>query len=104
MTYADTLNGRLMLYYGTADNNVHPSNMMQLIQALQRAGKSFDLQAGLDQGHSGLNQARMRSSSSRTWFCVILKSGEGFGQNSIDRRRPGIHARREITGDGVRQR
>jgi len=59
MTYADKLNGRLMLYYGTADNNVHPSNMMQLVQALQRAGKSFELQAGPDQGHSGLNQARM---------------------------------------------
>src|SRR5437868_6757321 len=29
MTYANNLKGRLMLYYGTADNNVHPSNMMQ---------------------------------------------------------------------------
>ena len=32
MTYAKNLKGRLMLYYGTADNNVHPSNMMQLDQ------------------------------------------------------------------------
>ncbi len=59
MTYVDDLRGRLMLYYGTADNNVHPSNAMQLIQALQRAGKSFDLQVGPDQGHSALNQQRM---------------------------------------------
>jgi dipeptidyl-peptidase-4 len=59
MTYADKLNGRLMLYYGTADNNVHPSNMMQLVQALQRAGKSFELQVGPDQGHSTVNQQRM---------------------------------------------
>ena len=59
MTYVDNLRGRLMLYYGTADNNVHPTNMMQLIQALQRAGKSFDVQVGPDQGHSGLNQQRM---------------------------------------------
>jgi dipeptidyl-peptidase-4 len=59
MTYADKLNGRLMLYYGTADNNVHPSNMMQFVQALQRAGKSFELQVGPDQGHSGVNQQRM---------------------------------------------
>ncbi|MGH9374477.1 MAG: DPP IV N-terminal domain-containing protein, partial [Vicinamibacterales bacterium] len=35
MTYVKNLKGRLMLYYGTADNNVHPSNMMQLIAALQ---------------------------------------------------------------------
>jgi dipeptidyl-peptidase-4 len=59
MTYADNLKGRLMLYYGTADNNVHPSNMMQLIQALQQAGKSFDVQVGPDRGHSGINTDRM---------------------------------------------
>jgi dipeptidyl-peptidase-4 len=59
MTYAKNLKGRLMLYYGTADNNVHPSNMMQLITALQREGKSFDLQVGPDRGHSGINAERM---------------------------------------------
>jgi dipeptidyl-peptidase-4 len=59
MTYAKSLKGRLMLYYGTADNNVHPSNMMQLVAALQQAGKSFDLQVGPDRGHSGINQDRM---------------------------------------------
>ena len=60
MTWAKDLKGRLMLFYGTADNNVHPSNMLQLVAALQRAGKSFDsLQAGPDRGHSGINQDRM---------------------------------------------
>jgi hypothetical protein len=59
MTYAKDLKGRLMLYYGTADNNVHPSNMMQLISELQKAGKSFDLQVGPDRGHSGINADRM---------------------------------------------
>ncbi len=59
MTYAKGLQGRLLLYYGTADNNVHPSNMMQLIKALQDAGKSFDVQVGPDRGHSGINQDRM---------------------------------------------
>lgn len=59
MKYADKLKGRLMLYYGTADNNVHPSNTMQLVQALQRAGKSFELQVGPDAGHTGLNAMRM---------------------------------------------
>ena len=59
MTYADKLKGRLMLYYGTADNNVHPSNMMQLIAALQKSGKSFDVQVGPDRGHSGINTDRM---------------------------------------------
>lgn len=59
MTYAEDLDGRLMLYYGTADDNVHPNNMMQLIQALQEAGKSFEVQVGPDRGHSGLNASRM---------------------------------------------
>jgi dipeptidyl-peptidase 4 len=59
MTYAKDLKGRLMLYYGSADNNVHPSNSMQLIKALQDAGKSFDVQVGPDRGHSDVNQDRM---------------------------------------------
>lgn len=57
--FAKDLKGRLMLYYGTADNNVHPSNMMQLIAALQQAGKSFEVQVGPDRGHSGINADRM---------------------------------------------
>ena len=59
MNFVDKLKGRLMIYYGTADNNVHPNNSMQLIQALQRAGKSFEVQVGPDQGHSGLRPDRM---------------------------------------------
>ncbi|MDK3161138.1 DPP IV N-terminal domain-containing protein [Kamptonema cortianum] len=59
MTYAKNLEGWMMLYFGTADDNTHPSNTLQLCQALQRAGKYFELQAGVDQGHTGLNMARM---------------------------------------------
>ena len=60
MTHAADLKGYLLLYYGTADNNVHPTNTYQLIQALGRAGKAYDLQIGPDQGHSGVNGVRMR--------------------------------------------
>jgi len=59
MTYARQLKGRLMLYYGTADDNVHPANTLQLVRALQQAGKSFDLQVGPDAGHGSLNRERM---------------------------------------------
>ena len=59
MHYADKLKGRLLIYYGTADNNVHPNNAMQLIKALQAAGKSFEVQVGPDAGHSGVNGQRM---------------------------------------------
>ena len=59
LTYAGNLRGRLLLYYGTADNNVHPSNSLQLIQAFARAGKSIEVQVGTDLPHSGVNMQRM---------------------------------------------
>jgi dipeptidyl-peptidase-4 len=59
MKYAANLRGRLMIYYGTADNNVHQNNSIQLIQALQRAGKSFEVQVGPDQPHTAINNQRM---------------------------------------------
>ena len=68
MTYAKDLKGRLLLYYGTADNNVHPAHTLQLIKALQDAGKSFDVQVGPDYGHSSMNQERMME-----FFIEVLK-------------------------------
>ncbi len=57
--YAKNLEGKLMIYYGTSDNNVHPSNSLQLIKALQEAGKSFEVQVGPDRGHTAVNRDRM---------------------------------------------
>ena len=59
MRYAPDLKGRLMIFYGTSDNNVHPSNSLQLINALQKAGKSFEVQIGPDKGHTALGRDRM---------------------------------------------
>lgn len=59
MSYADNLQGELMIFYGTNDNNVHPANSLQLIKALQQAGKSFEVQVGPDQGHTAMNRDRM---------------------------------------------
>jgi dipeptidyl-peptidase-4 len=59
MAMASRLKGRLMLYFGTADNNVHPSNTLQLVAALQQANKSFEVQVGPDAGHTGLRADRM---------------------------------------------
>jgi dipeptidyl-peptidase-4 len=59
MRYAANLKGRLLIYYATADNNVHPNNSLQLIRALQQANKSYELQVGPDQPHSGVNPQRM---------------------------------------------
>ncbi|MCP4725437.1 MAG: prolyl oligopeptidase family serine peptidase [bacterium] len=43
MTYAENLRGKLLLTHGTIDNNVHPSNTIQLINAFIEADKDFDL-------------------------------------------------------------
>lgn len=59
MTYANQLKGKLMLYFGTADNNVHPSNTIQLAHALELAGKRYDMTIGADRAHSQMNSARM---------------------------------------------
>ncbi len=59
MAYAADLKGALLIYYGTADDNVHPKNALSLIQALQAAHKHFEVQVGPDLGHSGVNQDRM---------------------------------------------
>jgi dipeptidyl-peptidase-4 len=59
MTYAGNLKGKLMLYFGSADNNVHPANTYQLAQALELAGRRYDMQVGTDRGHSEMDTIRM---------------------------------------------
>ncbi len=59
MNYAQNLKGRLLLFYGTADNNVHPANSYQLAQKLRRANKSFDMMAGPDEGHAFVGNGKM---------------------------------------------
>ena len=43
MIYADNLKGKLFLVHGLIDNNVHVGNTFHLADALQKAGKEFDL-------------------------------------------------------------
>jgi dipeptidyl-peptidase-4 len=59
MTKANQLKGELLIFFGTADNNVHPSNSLQLIKAFQDAGKSIEVQIAPDGGHTALNRDRM---------------------------------------------
>jgi dipeptidyl-peptidase-4 len=56
---AEKVKGDLMIYFGTADDNVHPSNALQMIRALNQAGKSYEVQIGPDQGHTALSGGRM---------------------------------------------
>jgi dipeptidyl-peptidase-4 len=59
MNKADQLQGELLVFFGTADNNVHPSNSLMLIKAFQDAGKSIEVQIAPDGGHTAVNRDRM---------------------------------------------
>ncbi|MBI1756259.1 MAG: DPP IV N-terminal domain-containing protein [Fimbriimonas ginsengisoli] len=59
ITYANNLKGKLLIYYGTADNNVHPSNTLQFIKLLQSQSKGFEVAVGPDLGHSPVDRRKM---------------------------------------------
>ncbi|WP_420387007.1 DPP IV N-terminal domain-containing protein [Roseivirga sp.] len=59
MNQVDQLEGELMVYFGTSDNNVHPQNSLAFIKALQDARKSFEVQVGPDRGHTAMDTERM---------------------------------------------
>jgi len=57
--YVPMMKGSLQLYFGSADNNVHPSNSLQLLKELDQEGKDYELEIGTDEGHSGVEEGRM---------------------------------------------
>jgi len=43
LTHAEKLESPLLIIHGTADDNVHSQNTVQMIDALEKAGKQFDM-------------------------------------------------------------
>ena len=91
MTYVKNLNGRLMLYYGTADNNVHPSNSIQLANKLESAGKRYDMMVGGDRGHSQMNASRM-------WEYFVNYLILDAPKDALSQVWPSVRARRKKVG------
>ena len=42
MNFVDNLAGKLLIQHGAVDDNVHPTQVMQLVDALLKAGKRFE--------------------------------------------------------------
>lgn len=57
---AKQLHGRLLIVYGTYDDNVHPYNEMAFIDALIAAGKKFDMMAYPMRKHGISDEAAQR--------------------------------------------
>jgi len=54
-SYVKNLTGKLFLIHGDLDDNVHPANTIQMVDALIKANKTFDLLIYPDRNH-GLTQ------------------------------------------------
>lgn len=51
LKYANQLKGKLLLIYGSADDNVHPQNAMVFAEALVQANKEFDMAVYTNKNH-----------------------------------------------------
>jgi dipeptidyl aminopeptidase/acylaminoacyl peptidase len=57
---AERLHGRLLLVHGLMDDNVHPQNTVQLVDALERADKDFELMVYPRARHGGFGRHNER--------------------------------------------
>jgi dipeptidyl-peptidase 4 len=54
--FADGLEGKLLISYGTMDTNVHPNTTLLLVDALVAANRDFDLMVFPNRGHGYANE------------------------------------------------
>jgi dipeptidyl-peptidase 4 len=72
MTYAKDLKGKVLIMHGMMDDNVHPNNAFQLIEALDRERKSYESRFWPNAGHGlgvGANETQ------QAFFDRVLKTG-----------------------------
>ena len=73
MTYADSLEGKLLVIHSMMDDNVHPINTMQLLTAMENAGKDVDLRIFPPGAHGAFY-------SSETYMLIYKTYDEYLGQ------------------------
>ena len=72
MPYVKNLKGHVLIMHGMRDDNVHPNNAFQLIQALDEAGLRYESRFWPLAGH-GLGRGLM--DSQKEFFGRVLKPG-----------------------------
>ncbi len=70
LQYAANLQGKLLVMRGTVDNNVHPGNTIQLIDALVHAEKTFYLMLYPENRHGLRGSAGRYASQLRVDYLV----------------------------------
>ena len=70
MTYVKDFKGKLLIMHGMLDDNVHPNNAFQLIEALDKAGKPYESRFWPNGGH-GLGRGAGTTQSE--FFDRVLK-------------------------------
>ena len=70
MTYVKDFKGKILIMHGMLDDNVHPNNAFQLIEAMDKAGKSYESRFWPNGGH-GLG--RGAGTTQNEFFDRVLK-------------------------------
>ena len=73
MTYVKDFKGKLLIMHGMLDDNVHPNNAFQLIDALDKAGKPYESRFWPNGGH-GLG--RGAGTTQKEFFDRTLQPGK----------------------------
>jgi dipeptidyl-peptidase 4 len=70
LNYVKNLKGKLLIQHGAVDDNVHPTQVMQLVDALLKAGKQFDWFIYPGQAHGV--RAQQARDKQMDWFMTYL--------------------------------
>lgn len=72
VVHASRLQGKLLLTVGELDRNVDPSSTMQVVDALLRSGKEFDLTVVPGGGH-GVGESALLVGRRAEWLWRALR-------------------------------
>jgi len=84
MTYADKLEGKLLIVHGSVDNNVHPANTTMLVNALIEADKNFDLMMYPGNRHGIRGAAGRHYNKLRLQHLITNLNPDIKGQDEVD--------------------